>query len=59
MRKRVRERREACRLDPHSLPMVRWDTEPHQLLFSQSTALKHPSHPITVDAGLPKRTGRA
>lgn len=58
-RYREREWRESCRLDPTPLPMVCTDTEPHQVLFSHRTALKHPSHPITADARLPKRTGRA
>lgn len=53
------QRREAWRPDPTSLPMVRSDMEPLGLPFSHSTALKHPSHPITADARVPNRTGRA
>lgn len=54
------KRSDSCRLDPSPLPMVCTDTEPHQLLFSHSAALLiHPSHPITSEAGLPKRTWRA
>lgn len=53
------QRREAWRPDPTSLPMVRSDTEPLGLPFSHSTSLKHPSHPITADAKVPNRTGRA
>lgn len=51
--------RTTCRLGPSLLPMVSPDTGPHHVPFSHSTALKHPSHPITADAGLPKRAGRA
>lgn len=53
------QRREAWRPDPISLPMVRSDKEPLGLPFSHSSALKHPSHPITADARVPNRTGRA
>lgn len=47
-----------ARRDTH-LPMVGAGRRPHQVLSSSSAAPKHPSHPITTDAGLPKRAGRA
>lgn len=49
----------ACKPDPTPLPMVSTHMDPQRLLFSHSSGLKHPSHPITADAQLPKRTGRA
>lgn len=49
----------ACKQEPIPLPMVCTNTGPHQVSFSNRTALNHLSHPITANAGLPKRARRA